>query len=67
MVKPFTKEHCNAISEGLKRYYRESAYTKTKKGLGAELRQKKAILLSMLRKQKQNESEASQGIEENRF
>ena len=49
-MKPFTKEHCKAISDGLKKYYRDQSYTRTKGGPKMQLKQKKAILLSMLRK-----------------
>lgn len=49
-MKRLAPSHCKKISEGLIRYHQEKAYAKTKKGPKMELRQKKAILLSLLRK-----------------
>lgn len=49
-MKRLAPTHCKKISEGLIRYHQEKAYAKTTKGPKMELRQKRAILLSLLRK-----------------
>ena len=55
--RSLSNTHRQNISRGLRRYYEEnSKFVKTRKGPRMELRQKKAVLLSLLRKRRKKGS-----------